>query len=160
MAGKCTAIFGTVDCSNICTWPLSWTFQILAPNSGFGLKSPWMVFTFPCFSAAVCLLHMNDGCWLRYTSPVGLDIIWTVSFIVFTCVLLVLVQAMLCSPLGILGHLSILFQPPFLPTYWSWNILPLQSLAFIWYSLSTCCHLASFILFFFLGSIVLSSRGL
>ena len=71
----------TKICSHTCPWPSSWTSQTHAPSSGFGPKSPWMGLTCPGFSVN-CLLRVDVGCWPCRTSPVGLDIVWTISFIV------------------------------------------------------------------------------
>lgn len=80
---------------------------------------------------------MNDGCWPRRTSPVGLDIIWTALFITFTHVLLVLVRAVLCSLLAIPVNLQFFFSLHF---HQLCDILPLGSFSHVLVFLPSAFH--------------------
>ena len=113
---------------------LSLAFKLDFPNTctkqWVWAEAPLHDFHLPLLLCS-CLLPMNDGCWLCCTSPVGLNIIWTVSSIVFTRVLRVQIQDMLYSPLGILVNLAISFSVSNSTSLWVLGMLALHSLALI-----------------------------
>lgn len=124
-----------LDFPNTCTKQWVWTEVSLD-----GAHLPW-----PLQLSA----SMNDGCWLRARLQwAGISSGQCNLF--FLHVLPVLVQAVLCGPVGIPASLAGLLQPPFLPASCSCGNC---SWAVTWAAPSPCCRLPSFMVSFSWGSL-------